>query len=177
MSAEVEPSSEPTTEVENQDWIATVGHRPKPDFVPEFGAELAEITVGACTPGNASAVRVAKTIRADLVALMSRAHKGSVRRGQNGDLDEYEYPVSIDRDPIGELRHPTDKEKHIGTWQYRIYFGAPSEDTDVLVWLLPGRKQSSKYDPNWFVVQNGHIASAKDRMARWRTEWAARRFP
>ncbi|WP_205915240.1 hypothetical protein [Prescottella equi] len=119
-------------------------------------------------------MRVAKGLRADLVALMLRASKGTVRLGGGSDLDEYEFPLITAREPVGELRHPVAGDHHIDGWQYRLYFGVPHEESDLLVFLLPGRKMSSKFDPTgWIETQRSHIDCAKQRMSVWVTNWYA----
>ena len=162
----------------NQDWIARIGVRPQRDYDPRFKTELHQITVGTVAePNNSPAeLRVAKTIRSELIQLMTRAHEGTVRSGGTDDEDEYRYPVGSGGEIVGEMIFPARKPKHRSGWQYRLYFGAPAEVGTLLVWLVAGRKKTSKLDPEWFKTQNKHIEEAKRRLATWRTKHAARRF-
>lgn len=157
----------------NPDWHSQVGFRPRRDYAPEYAGELKKLA-GNIHDQNPARRRAARQISRDLLQLMTRANDGTVRSGKDHQETEWEYPVGDGRDAVGELKYPTGDRTDIDGWQYRIYFGTPDEVQDLLVYLLAGRKRTSKLDALWYVVQNNHIGDAKDRMSRWRTDWSIR---
>ncbi|WP_194813754.1 hypothetical protein [Nocardia sp. XZ_19_385] len=139
------------------------GLRLQSDVNPGFTQELQEITVGADAAiqpdGSPAPGAVDRTLlRQELVALMKRAHRGTVR--------EIEYEVVREGDRVVELKYP--RPGNLQGWHYRLYVGAPDgRFADWLVWLVASRKPDSTLSKIWDLIQNEHVTAAVARLKVW----------
>ncbi len=140
------------------------GLRPEADLTGAFKEELQDITVNApCEPNPDGSVPLGDSdkvlLRWELVSLMKRAHKGSVR--------QIEFEEVRSRDVVVEFKYP--RPGDLGGWHYRMYTGVPKHpDSTYLVWLGAGRKPDSEFDPDgWSELQTGQINASHDRFRGW----------
>lgn len=159
----------------NERWLNAVGFRPRGVLTSEFKAEFNELTTPQA-PRTGPRARVVKVDKVDLINLMRRAHDGTVRDEERAHKSEWEYPVGHWRNMVGELKHPVEPHRPPEEPQVRLYFGAPAEEPEALVWLMAATKSSSLIDRMWKSVQNNHIKEAARRLGVWRTSYAVGRF-
>ncbi|WP_454791695.1 hypothetical protein [Mycolicibacterium lutetiense] len=118
--------------------------------------------------------RLVATAFQDLFDVQKRAAEGSVRgSGVRGDkASEWCFPLGGNDDQLGELRHPVLEEDDEGStdvlgWQIRMYFAAPSIEPALILYLVFGRKPSSRVSSQWRAIQRDHIETARGEFITW----------